>query len=72
MDTPYTAVAVKGGASVMLFFFRSTPCLLLEVQLVKIFLRLKCSFQMKNFEELYRIIPTELPKEWLISASSFI
>ena len=34
MDTPYTAVAVKGGTSVMFFFFRSTPCLLLEVQLV--------------------------------------
>ena len=64
MDKSYTAAAVKDGKSVM-FLFRSTPCLFLEVHQVN------CSAaQMFFLNE--KIIPTDLPKKRLILASSFI
>ena len=70
-DKPYTAVAVKDDKIVMFFFqkytlfvFRSTPG--------KLFCGSNVVFKGKFFKKIYRIIPIDLPKKWLISASSFI
>ena len=55
MDKSYTTAAVKNGKSVM-FLFRSTPCLFLEVHQVN------CSAaQMFILNE--KTIPTNLPKK---------
>ena len=72
-DAPYTTVAVKDVKSVFCFFFafffRSTPCLFLEVHQVNcpaaqmVFL--------KTFEKIHRVIPRDLPEKMAFFSEFF-